>query len=123
MDTNQNLHINTFVEGMNTDTAFDSIKSTQYLFGLNIRSTAIETDMQTNRNSFEKKGLLSPIYTNKYDFHVPDPTNVNTYNKFNVDSANDYFYKIINSGDINILLFKKSEDLQLYYIQLMVNIK
>ena len=69
MDTNQNLHINTFVEGMNTDTAFDSIKSTQYLFGLNIRSTAIETDMQTDRNSFEKKGLLSPIYTNKYDFH------------------------------------------------------
>ena len=114
MDTNQNLHINTFVEGMNTDTAFDSIKSTQYLFGLNIRSTAIETDMQTNRNSFEKKGLLSPIYTNKYDFHVPDPTNVNTYNKFNVDSANDYFYKIINSGDINILLFKKSEDLCIY---------
>lgn len=115
MDTNQNLHINTFVEGMNTDTAFDSIKSTQYLFGLNIRSTAIETDMQTNRNSFEKKGLLSPIYTNKYDFHVPDPTNVNTYNKFNVDSANgDYFYKIINSGDINVLLFKKSEDLCIY---------
>ena len=115
MDTNQNLHINTFVEGMNTDTAFDSIKSTQYLFGLNIRSTAIETDMQTNRNSFEKKGLLSPIYTNKYDFHVPDPTNVNTYNKFNVDSANgDYFYKIVNSGDINILLFKKSEDLCIY---------
>lgn len=115
MDTNQNLHINTFVEGMNTDTAFDSIKSTQYLFGLNIRSTAIETDMQTNRNSFEKKGLLSPIYTNKYDFHVPDPTNVNTYNKFNVDSTNgDYFYKIINSGDINVLLFKKSEDLCIY---------
>lgn len=115
MDTNQNLHINTFVEGMNTDTAFDSIKSTQYLFGLNIRSTAIETDMQTDRNSFEKKGLLSPIYTNKYDFRVPDPTNVNTYNKFNVNSTNgDYFYKIINSGDINVLLFKESEDLCIY---------
>lgn len=115
MDTNQNLHINTFVEGMNTDTAFDSIKSTQYLFGLNIRSTAIETDMQTNENSFEKKGLLSPIYTNKYDFHVPDPTNVNTYNKFNVNSANgDYFYKIINSSDINVLLFKESKDLCIY---------
>lgn len=115
MDINQNLHVNTFVEGMNTDTAFDSIKSTQYLFGLNIRSTAIETDMQTDRNSFEKKGLLSPIYTNKYDFHVPDPTNVNTYNKFNVDSANgDYFYKIINSGDINVLLFKESKDLCIY---------
>lgn len=115
MDTNQNLHINTFVEGMNTDTAFDSIKSTQYLFGLNIRSTAIETDMQTDRNSFEKKGLLSPIYTNKYDFRVPDPINVNTYNKFNVNSTNgDYFYKIINSGDINILLFKESKDLCIY---------
>lgn len=115
MDTNQNLHINTFVEGMNTDTAFDSIKSTQYLFGLNIRSTAIETDMQTDRNSFEKKGLLSPIYTNKYDFRVSDPTNVNTYNKFNVDSTNgDYFYKIINSGDINVLLFKESKDLCIY---------
>ena len=115
MDTNQNLHINTFVEGMNTDTAFDSIKSTQYLFGLNVRSTAIETDMQTDRNSFEKKGLLSPIYTNKYDFRVPDPTNVNTYNKFNVNSTNgDYFYKIINSGDINVLLFKESKDLCIY---------
>lgn len=115
MDTNQNLHINTFVEGMNTDTAFDSIKSTQYLFGLNIRSTAIETDMQTNRNSFEKKGLLSPIYTNKYDFRVPDPTNVNTYNKFDVNFTNgDYFYKIINSGDINVLLFKKRKDLCIY---------
>lgn len=115
MDTNQNLHINTFVEGMNTDTAFDSIKSTQYLFGLNIRSTAIETDMQTDRNSFEKKGLLSPIYTNKYDFRVPDPTNVNTYNKFNVNSTNgDYFYKIINSGDINVLLFKERKDLCIY---------
>lgn len=113
MDTNQNLHINTFVEGMNTDTAFDSIKSTQYLFGLNIRSTAIETDMQTNRNSFEKKGLLSPIYTNKYDFQ--DPTNTITYNKFDVNSANgDYFYKIVNSGDINVLLFKKSKDLYIY---------
>lgn len=115
MDTNQNLHINTFVEGMNTDTAFDSIKSTQYLFGLNIRSTAIETDMQTNRNSFEKKGLLSPIYTNKYDFRVPDPTNVNTYNKFNVNSTNgDYFYKIINSDYINVLLFKERKDLCIY---------
>lgn len=113
MDTNQNLHINTFVEGMNTDTAFDSIKSTQYLFGLNIRSTAIETDMQTDRNSFEKKGLLSPIYTNKYDFQ--DPTNTITYNKFDVNSTNgDYFYKIINSGDINVLLFKKRKDLYIY---------
>lgn len=113
MDTNQNLHINTFVEGMNTDTAFDSIKSTQYLFGLNIRSTAIETDMQTDRNSFEKKGLLSPIYTNKYDFQ--DPTNIITYNKFDVNSTNgDYFYKIINSGDISVLLFKKRKDLCIY---------
>ncbi len=113
MDTNQNLHINTFVEGMNTDTSFDSIKSTQYLFGLNIRSTAIETDMQTDRNSFEKKGLLSPIYTNKYDFQ--NPTNIITYNKFDVNSTNgDYFYKIINSSDINVLLFKKSKDLCIY---------
>lgn len=111
MDTNQNLHINTFVEGMNTDTAFDSIKSTQYLFGLNIRSTAIETDMQTDRNSFEKKGLLSPIYTNKYDFHNTDET---TYKKFNVHYTNDYFYKIINSGDTNVLLFKESKDLCIY---------
>ena len=113
MDTNQNLHVNTFVEGMNTDTAFDSIKSTQYLFGLNVRSTAIETDMQTTRNSFEKKGLLSPIYTNKYDFQ--DPTNITTYYKFDVNSTNgDYFYKIINSGDINVLLFKKSKNLYIY---------
>ena len=111
MDTNQNLHVNTFVEGMNTDTAFDSIKSTQYLFGLNVRSTAIETDMQTTRNSFEKKGLLSPIYTNKYDFHNTDET---TPKKFNVHYTNDYFYKIINSGDTNVLLFKKSNDLCIY---------
>mgnify|MGYP003607442985 FL=1 len=57
--------------------------------------------------------MLSPIYTNKYDFQ--DPTNIITYNKFNVDSTNgDYFYKIINSGDINVLLFKKRKDLCIY---------
>nr|DAH00411.1 MAG TPA: hypothetical protein [Crassvirales sp.] len=56
---------------------------------------------------------MSPIYTNKYDFQ--DPTNITTYYKFDVNSTNgDYFYKIINSGDINVLLFKKSKNLYIY---------
>lgn len=43
MDTNQthdnNYQINSFVKGMNSDTAYDQVDSAQYLFGQNIRVT------------------------------------------------------------------------------------
>lgn len=69
MDTNQqnntnNYQINSFTNGMNSDTAYDQISNTQYLFGKNIRITN-NSLLFGDINSNTTEGIISPISAGK----------------------------------------------------------
>lgn len=61
MATNQNnIHINSFTKGMNTDTSLDMIGNEQYVFGQNIRITnnaIIDAIIDSNN----KQGVVTPV--------------------------------------------------------------
>lgn len=60
MDTNQNIHINSFTKGMNSDTSYDMVGADQYLFGQNIRITNNTVIAQAvNANTTE--GIVTPV--------------------------------------------------------------
>lgn len=61
MATNQNnIHINSFSKGMNTDTSFDMVGNEQYVFGQNIRITA-NALLQGVIDSNNKEGIITPV--------------------------------------------------------------
>lgn len=61
MDTNQNnMQVNSFVRGMNSDTSYDMIGADQYLFGQNVRITN-NTLIFSNPTSNTGEGVLAPI--------------------------------------------------------------
>lgn len=61
MATNQNnMHINSFTKGMNTDTSLDMVGNEQYTFGQNIRITnnaLIDALIDSN----DKQGIVTPV--------------------------------------------------------------
>lgn len=61
MDTNQNnIHINSFTKGMNTDTSLDMVSNEQYVFGQNIRITT-NTMLGVMQSANTKEGVVVPI--------------------------------------------------------------
>lgn len=62
MATNQNnnIHINSFTKGMNTDTSYDMVSNEQYVFGKNIRITKNQS-LGSDYNSNYKEGILSSV--------------------------------------------------------------
>lgn len=61
MATEQNnIHINSFTKGMNTDTSYDMIGNEQYVFGKNIRITA-NALLQGVIDSNCKEGIVTPV--------------------------------------------------------------
>ena len=71
MDTEQNIHINTFTEGMNADWSFDNLKNTQNRYALNLRATNTQPTGSEDPNI--KSGILSPIWVYKYGLtDLPD---------------------------------------------------
>ena len=61
MATNQNnIHINSFSKGMNTDTSLDMVGNEQYVFGQNVRITA-NALLQGAVDSNSKEGTITPV--------------------------------------------------------------
>lgn len=60
MDTNQNIHVNSFTKGMNSDTSYDMLGADQYLFGQNIRITN-NTLIAQAANSNTTEGIVTPV--------------------------------------------------------------
>ena len=90
MDTEQNIHINTFTEGMNADWSFDNLKNTQYRYALNLRATNTQPTGSEDPNI--KSGILSPIWVYKYGL-IDLPDNMT------------YVYKIVSCGDYSVILY------------------
>lgn len=66
MDTNQqnNVHVNSFTKGMNTDTSLDMVNAEQYVFGQNIRITNNALlNALIDANSTE--GIVTPVQFGK----------------------------------------------------------
>lgn len=65
MDTEQNnIQLNTFTGGMNSDTSLDMIKSDQYVFGQNIRITK-NAQINSDIKARDTEGLLNPVECGK----------------------------------------------------------
>lgn len=58
---NNNSHINSFVKGMNSDSAYDQIENTQYVFGKNIRITKNQSLGGSADYSSVHEGIVSPV--------------------------------------------------------------
>lgn len=61
MATNQNnIHVNSFTKGMNSDTSVDMIGNDQYMFGMNIRITT-NALLKAISDSNSREGIVAPI--------------------------------------------------------------
>lgn len=65
MATNQNnIHVNSFTKGMNSDTSVDMIGNDQYMFGMNIRITT-NALLKAISDSNSREGIVAPIPVGK----------------------------------------------------------
>ncbi len=110
MDTNQNLNINTFVEGMDSDTMYSNVKNTKYTLGINTRISSNKYNIGGDVASpEEKQGLLNPITVKEMLFSSTD--NVDLLKGIQSKDANinvvfDYIYKTVQCGEHCIILYK-----------------
>lgn len=110
MDTNQNLNINTFVEGMDSDTMYSNIKNTKYTLGINTRISSNKYNIGGDVASpEEKQGLLNPITVKEMLLSSTD--NVDLLKGIQSNDANinvifDYIYKTVQCGEYCIILYK-----------------
>ena len=110
MDTNQNLNINTFVEGMDSDTMYSNVKNTKYTLGINTRISSNKYNIGGDVASpEEKQGLLNPITVKEMLFSSTD--NVDLLKGIQGKDANinvvfDYIYKTVQCGEHCIILYK-----------------
>ena len=110
MDTNQNLNINTFVEGMDSDTMYSNVKNTKYTLGINTRISSNKYNIGGDVASpEEKQGLLNPITVKEMLLSSTD--GVDLLKGIQSDDANinvifDYIYKTVQCGEYCIILYK-----------------
>lgn len=116
MATEQNnTRINTFTDGMNTDVAYDSMKSSQYIYAINLRPyTTSKINGPQDIAAYGKYGVLTPVYH----------TDNNLFNCVDIESEQftdikqSTISKIITSGDINILIYIYKGLIYLYRISI-----
>lgn len=114
MATEQNnTFINTFTGGMNTDSAYDTIKNNQYIYAVNLRPYGTSKINSFNDiAAYGKYGVMTPVkalnegitYTTQI---VP---------KFD-DDKTQRIIKIITSGDTNILIKLHNNYIYLYKVE------
>lgn len=106
MATEQNnAHITTFTDGMNTDTGYNILKSSNYTMSVNNRITTTKyTDSSDDSYSNQKEGVLAPVQIDSYKYTITAQTEgaLKDYNMLN----KDYVYKILTSGSTSIILYK-----------------
>lgn len=110
MDTNQNLNINTFVEGMDSDTMYSNVKNTKYTLGINTRISSNKYNIGGDVASpEEKQGLLNPITVKEMLLSSTDGVDLLKgiqSNDVNINVIFDYIYKTVQCGEYCIILYK-----------------
>lgn len=119
MATEQNnTFINTFTGGMNTDSAYDTIKNNQYIYAVNLRPYDTSTmDNQYDIAAYGKYGVMTPIhYINENITPVTIDGKTAIGNKFDSDTIQRAI-KVVTSGDANILIKLHKNYIYLYKVE------
>lgn len=109
MATNQNVHVNTFSGGMNTDTSYINMKNEQYTMAINTRVSTVKYDDTTFDETYsnQKENILAPVQVGEYKYYLTtDPDSVSLLENNDLSIKEDCIYKILTSGDTNIILYK-----------------
>lgn len=114
MDTNQNIHVNTFTGGMNTDQSFDSIKEDQYIKAVNLRVTTnkYKSDVEDKTLSNQKEGVLTPITLSQSILNTTYllDKNISKFENIKTRILGSNVLKCVSSGNINIILYTTQYD-------------
>ena len=113
MATEQNnTFINTFTGGMNTDSAYDTIKNNQYIYAVDLHPyDTSKVDSPNDIAAYGKYGVMTPV---KYIVEsITDGTSV--ISKFDADKTQRAI-KVITAGDTNILIKLHKNYLYLYKV-------
>lgn len=119
MATEQNnTFINTFTGGMNTDSAYDTIKNNQYIYAVNLRPYDTSTmDSQYDIAAYGKYGVMTPIhYIRENITPVAIDGKTAMGNKFDSDTIQRAI-KVVTSGDANILIKLHKNYIYLYKVE------
>lgn len=119
MATEQNnTFINTFTGGMNTDSAYDTIKNNQYIYAVNLRPYDTSTmDNQYDIAAYGKYGVMTPIhYISENITPVAIDGKTAMGNKFDSDTIQRAI-KVVTSGDTNILIKLHKNYIYLYKVE------
>uniref|UniRef100_A0AAU8B9W4 Stabilization protein n=1 Tax=Dulem virus 42 TaxID=3145760 RepID=A0AAU8B9W4_9CAUD len=106
MATNQNnIHVNSFTKGMNSDTSLDTIENTQYTFGKNIRITT-NALLKAIVDSNSTEGIVAPVYAGK------------TVNVDGMYDTSDYRILAVNSIENigSVIIADKKEGAALWHV-------
>lgn len=110
MATNQNVHVNTFSGGMNTDTSYINMKNEQYTMAINTRVSTVKYDNTTFDETYsnQKENVLAPVQVgeNQYCLTADPIDQIKDY----LSIKENYIYKILTSGDTNVILYKNYID-------------
>ena len=112
MATEQNnTFINTFTGGMNTDSAYDTIKNNQYIYAVNLRPYGTSKIYNSHDiAAYGKYGVMTPVKALNEDI-----TSSTLMPKFDTDET-QRIIKVITAGDTNILIKLYKNYLYLYKV-------
>ena len=117
MDTNQNIHVNSFVKGMNSDTSYDMIGADQYLFGQNIRITN-NTLIAQAANANTTEGIVTPVPEGK-DISVGETEEVDgKILTYNIIDGYDKILATASIGDTGAIIVANDETWDVYKVTL-----
>lgn len=103
MATNQNnIHINSFSKGMNTDTSLDMVGNEQYVFGQNIRITA-NSLLKGAIDSNSKEGIVTPVTSGQLGHGSFD---VNNYSILAIATVGDIGAIIVKNQDTTWSIYR-----------------
>ena len=114
MATEQNnTFINTFTGGMNTDSAYDTIKNNQYIYAVDLRPyDTSKVNRPNDIAAYGKYGIMTPV---KYRREYITNDGVSDISEFDADKTQRAI-KVITAGDTNILIKLHKNYLYLYKV-------
>lgn len=113
MATEQNnTFINTFTGGMNTDSAYDTIKNNQYIYAVNLRPYGTSKIYNSNDiAAYGKYGVMTPVKA----LHEDVVCDTKIIPQFNTDET-QRIIKVITAGDTNVLIKLHENYIYLYKV-------
>lgn len=107
-----NTFINTFTGGMNTDSAYDTIKNNQYIYAVNLRPYGTSKIYNSNDiAAYGKYGVMTPVKA----LHEDVVCDTKIIPQFNTDET-QRIIKVITAGDTNVLIKLHENYIYLYKV-------